>query len=390
LGFFGVDNGGNRSAGAGSFKVATSGILTSGIADTNDNGTVNNGTGQSLNLTGSWTPDADFASTGRGTAALNVGGNPQGYAFYVVNPKSELIAVQTDPVTGGASLSLVSLLQSPVNVTGGGFSDGSLTASGAVMELNGVSTSTGSALPDVQLGVGMFDGKGNITLFQTDENKGGTYIPATPSTGTYSVDPTTGRVYPITGAGTGPQPVWYLAGTNRGFVIGTDSSATEGSFEPQSNGPFSLPSFLLSYAGGTIQPVLASVTNEVDSTAIPAPGGTLVVTYETGGPGGPQTSPPLSTFPTLSSMYSLGDDPNKTGMNTTGKLLLTAVGSTPTNSCMCTAIVYMIAGPPPPAMPGGLVDRSNNKWASINVATPTGAADPNPRVTVVQSTTPAP
>jgi hypothetical protein len=331
--------------------------------------------------------DTDFATTGRGTATLNVGTNTLHYALYVVVPKAELIAVQTDPVSGGASLSLVSLLQqfgASVNGTGI-FTNGTLNAS-SVMELNGAS----SAGPDVQLGVSMFDGKGNITLFQTDENTGGTVTENTFTTGTYNVAPSTGRVT-VNGLGAN-QPVWYLVNANRGFVIGTDLSATEGSFEPQTGAPFSLASFLLSYAGGTIQPVLASVTNEVDSTAIPPPGGTLVVTYETGGPGGPQTSPPLSTFPTLSSMYSLGDDPNKTGMNTTGKLLLTAVGSTPTNSCMCTAIVYMIAGPPPPAMPGGLVDRSNNKWASINIALPTASAppDPNPRLTVVQSTSQPP
>jgi len=281
-----------------------------------------------------------------------------------------LIAVQTDPVSSGASLSLDSLLQPILNVTGGGFSDASLNGS-AVMELNGMS----SAGPDVQLGVGQFDGAGHITLFQTDENKGGTYIPAAPFTGSYNVDATTGRVT-VTGLGTGAQPVWYLVNANRGFVIGTDNSVTEGSFEPQSGGTnstppgFSLPSFLLGYAGGTIQPVSTSVTNEVDSTTIPAPGGTMIVTYDTSGPGGPQTN-----LPTLSSVYAL--DPNGA---TTGKIILTAVGS-PTP----TAIVYIVNA----AATGGTgtIDRSNNKWASINIATPTGAADPNPRLTVVQSTT---
>ena len=113
----------------------------------------------------------------------------------------------------------------------------------AVMELNGLS----SAGPDIQLGVGQFDGQGGITLFQTDENNGGTYIAAAPVTGTYSVNATTGRVT-VASLGTGPQPVWYLLSPNRGFVIGTDSSVTEGTFEPQSGAPFSLPSFLLAYA----------------------------------------------------------------------------------------------------------------------------------------------
>jgi hypothetical protein len=369
LGFFGVDSGGHRSAGAGFFKADSLGNLTSGVEDTNDNGTP----GQSQNLTGSWMLDAEYATTGRGTATFN----GQSYAFYTVNPTGELIEVQTDV---GASLSLVSVLKQLAGAVNGSFSNSNLSGS-AVMELNGVSNSNGS--PDEQLGVSAFDGNGNITLFQTDENNGGTYTENT-FTGTYNVDPNTGRVT-VMGLGSS-QPVWYLAGTNHGFVIGTDSSATEGSFEPQSNSPFSLPSFLLAYAGGTIQPVLPSVTNEVDSTFIPAPGGTLVVTYDSSGSSGPLSNQMLS------SAYSLGDDPNKTGMNTTGKILLTAVGSTPTNSCMCTAIVYMIAGPPPPAMPGGLVDRSNNKWASINIALPTASAppDPNPRLTVVQSTSQPP
>ncbi len=369
LGFFGVDNGGNRSAGAGSFQVDSTGTLTSGVADTNDNGTV---TSQAP-VTGSWALDADFATTGRGTAALSVGGNPQNYAFYVVNSKNELVALQTDLVSSGASLSLVSLLQPVLNITGGGFSDASLNGS-SVMELNGY-TGGSSPLPDVSLGVGQFDGAGTITLFQTDENKGGTYIPATAVTGTYSVDPTTGRV--TVGLPTGPQPVWYLAGPNRGFVIGTDSAVTQGSFEPQAGSPFSLPSFLLTYAGGTIQPVLASVTNEVDSTVIPPPGGTMNVTYDaSGGPGSPPPPPVMNQM--LSSTYALGDDPGSTGMNTTGKFILTA-----TTSSVPTAIVYMVTA----AAQGGTgtPDLSKNKWVSINVATPTGAQDPNPRMTVVQS-----
>ena len=362
MGFFGVDPGGNRSAGAGAFAADVSGNLTSGIEDTNDNGTV----ASQVAFTGLWVADADFATTGRGTITLNVGTNVLDYAFYVVNPKSELIAVQTDAVSSGASLSLVSMLQPKANVTGGGFSNASLNGS-TVMELNGMS----SAGPDVQLGVGQFDGQGNITLFQTDENKAGTHTVNT-LTGTYNV-PANGRVT-VAGLGTGPQPVFYLADANRGFVIGTDSSVTGGTFEPQSGAPFSLPSFLIAYAGGTIQPVSTSVINEVDFTTIPAPGGTMVVTYDTSGSAGPQMNLMLS------STYALGDDPGGTGVNNTGKFILTAVGSP-----VPTAVVYMINAAPNPTG-GGTIDRTNNRWASINIATPTGAADPNPRLTVVQST----
>lgn len=369
MGFFGVDAGGNRSAGAGAFKADVSGNLTSGVEDTNDNGTV----ASHVAFTGLWVPDADFATTGRGTITLNVGTNTLNYAFYVVNPKGELVAVQTDLVSSGASLSLVSLLQPVLNITGSGFSNTSLKGS-SVMELNGY-TGGSSPLPDVSLGVGQFDGAGTITLFQTEENKGGTYIPATAVTGSYSVDPATGRV--TVSLPTGPQPVWYLAGSNKGFVIGTDSAVTQGSFEPQAGSPFSLPSFLIAYAGGTIQPVLASVTNEVDSTVIPPPGGRMDVTYDaSGGPGSPPPPPVMNQM--LSSTYALGDDPGGTRTNTTGKFILTA-----TTSSVPTAIAYMVTA----AAQGGTgtPDLSRNKWVSINIATPTGAQDPNPRLTVVQS-----
>jgi hypothetical protein len=377
MGFFGVDPGGNRSAGAGAFAADVSGNLTSGIEDTNDNGTV----ASQVAFTGLWVADADFATTGRGTITLNVGTNVLDYAFYVVNPKTELIAVQTDAVSGGASLSLVSVLEQLPGSVNGQFSDGALNNS-TVMELNGMS----SAGPDVQLGVGQFDGTGHITLFQTDENNGGTVTRNIFTAGTYNVPTgsTNGRVFPITGLGTGPQPVFYLVNANRGFFIGTDSSVTQGSFEPQTGGTdstppgFSLPQFLLSYAGGTIQPVSTNVTNEVDFTVIPAPGGTLVVTFDTSGPAGPQMNQSVSL------PYVL--DPNN-GATTGAIFLQPPTGSpVPSNPCSCDEIVYLVDA----AATGGTgpVDRTNNKWISINLATPaTGAADPNPRLTVVQSTT---
>jgi Putative Ig domain len=366
LGFFGVDPAGQRSVGAGAFKADNSGSFSNGIEDTNDNGVVTNAAA----FTGSWTLDADFATTGRGTATLNVGANVLDYVFYVVDPASEVIEVQSDAVSGGASLSLVSVAKQLQGSVNGTFSNGSLNSS-AVMELNGAT----SAGPDVQLGVGQFDGRGNITLFQTDENKAGTHTVNT-FTGTYNIPTgsTNGRVT-VAGLGGGAQPIFYLTNANRGFYIGADASATEGTFEPQLNAPFSLPSFLIAYAGGTIQPVSSSVTNEVDFTTIPAPGGTMIATYDTSGPAGQLTNQMLS------STYALGDDPGGTGQNTTGKIILTAVGSPSP-----TAIVYMINGPPAAAQ-DGTIDRSNNRWASINIATPTGVADPNPRLTVVASTT---
>jgi Putative Ig domain len=362
MGFFGVDPTGNRSAGAGAFEADGSGNLTNGIEDTNDNGAVEH----IPSFTGSWAVDTDFATTGRGTETLN----GLQYAFYVVDPTSELITVQIDRPSSG--LSLVSVLKQLPGSVNGIFGNSALNAS-SVMELNGY-TGGSSPLPDVQLGVSTFDGSGHIILYQTDENKGGTVSENVFTAGTYNVDPSnpnSGRVI-VAGLGSGPQPVWYLVSANRAFVIGTDSSVTQGLLEPQTGAPFSLPSFLLTYAAGTIDPVLPSVTNEVDSTVIPPPGGTINVTYDTSGPGGPQSSQGLS------STYALGDDPNNTGMNTTGKFILTAKGS-----AVPTQIVYIITG-----QASGSTMLAANKWAAINVALPSGAADLNPKIVYAESTHP--
>ena len=149
--------------------------------------------------------------------------------------------MRTDPVSSGASLSLVSGLKQCVGITGNcTVTNGTLNAT-SVMELNGGGT-TSVPSPDVSLGVSTFDGHGNITSFQTDENNGGTVTRNT-FTGTYNVDTTNGRVA-VTGIGSTP-PVWYLVSANRGFVIGTDPSATEGVFEPQAGGPVQPSIFLV-------------------------------------------------------------------------------------------------------------------------------------------------
>ena len=73
---------------------------------------------------------------------------------------------------------------------------GNGTTNGAVFELNAVSNSGGTPVPDISLGLGNFDGNGNITSYTFDENNGG--VLTTPSqnnyTGTYTVDPATVRV----------------------------------------------------------------------------------------------------------------------------------------------------------------------------------------------------
>ncbi len=292
FGYSGVDGGGKRTAGAGYFVTDALGNITSGLADTNDNGALES----KAAVTG--TVSAVDSTTGRGTATLTIGSSTVNYAVYVVSLSvlngSGLTAVQIDPVSGGASLTLANLLQRAVAGTcGSNFSNLCLNAkrggtpNAAVFELNAV---TGSA-PDISLGIGNFDGQGHITSYDYDQNSGGTLTTPNQS-GTYNVDATSGRVT-VTLTGATYQPVWYLVNFNNGFSIGTDPSVTQGYFEPQTvTQPISLLSFFGNFYGGTINPVLSTVTNEVDfSVATPLPGngggtGTYAETYDSNGPAG--------------------------------------------------------------------------------------------------------
>jgi len=219
------------------------------------------------------------------------------YALYVVpgNPFPTLVAVQTDPVSSSVPVTLASIAQRQA-AAGGGFTNLSLNATrgnstnGVVFELNAVSNSAA----DVSLGLGNFDGAGNITAYTFDENKGGTLT--TPAqnnyTGTYAVDstnPQSGRVT-VNLAGVTNQPVWYLLTFNTGYVIGTDPGVTSGTFEPQIVvQPIFITALFGLFAGGTSNPVLPSVINEVEAVNLnppPPPGmgtGTYVTAFDSSG-----------------------------------------------------------------------------------------------------------
>ena len=313
FGFSGIDAGGGRDAGAGYFLTDANGNISAGMADINDNGSVQS----KSSVTGSLS--AVDPATGRGTASFTIGSSTVNYAFYVVSLAllngSGLTAVQIDPVSGGATLTLASLMQRAA--IGAGFGDeflntnypgdpSSSPVNGALFELSAVS----NAAPDVSLGVGQFDGIGNIKTYAYDENNGGALT--TPSqnnyTGTYNVDdPSSGRVT-VNLNGVTNQPVWYLVSLNTGFVVGSDPSVTAGLFESQTiTQPITILSFFGNFYGGTVGPVLSSVTNQVDwvlATPPPPPGSgnaTYADTFDSNGPAG------LLTNQTFNGVYTAPD-----------------------------------------------------------------------------------
>ena len=350
FGLFGIDAAGNRYGAAGYFITDSNGIIQpgSGLADINDNG----GVQRQAALSGSVIyPDPVDSTAGRGTATFTIGTNTFHYAFYVVPAAAgklfpSLVAVQTDPVSGGVPVTLASISQRGA-AAGGAFTVKSLNATrglspnGAVFELNAVSTAGGTPAADMSVGLGNFDGNGNITSYIFDENNGGALT--TPSqnsyTGTYTVDAISGRVS-VSLTGITNQPVWYLVTFNTGFVVGTDPNVTAGVFEPQTvSQPITILSLFGIFYGGTSNPVLPSVINEVEAAVVtppPPPGsgnGTFNATYDSSGT-------------TLPMMNQMSNECYTTPDPGTGRTLVYQLDSNKTcnNPTILVDILYLVSG----------------------------------------------
>ncbi len=286
FGFIGADAGGHRSGMAGEFSSDGKGHLN-GIADMDDNGTVNS----QVTLTAS-----NFTilstTTGRGnvTITFNVaGGQTSTYIFYVINT-NEILIMEDDPV-GDALLAGDILLQ-----TGGGsFTDGALNGN-SILGVQSVDNSSGSPVGDVTGGILSANGSGSGSS-SFDDNHGGTLTTET-GTGTYSVD-STGRVTLI-GLGGSHLPVFYLVSQNQGFAIGTDNAVAFGEFYPQTGGSFTNGSISGAYTGGSDYPEDLNSGAEVDLLTGDGAGNFTGVT-ENDGAHGPQESAIANTYSVASS-----------------------------------------------------------------------------------------
>jgi hypothetical protein len=149
-----------------------------------------------------------------------------------------------------------------------------------------------------------------------------------------------------------PVAYWYLTGTNTGFVVGTDPNVTAGSFEPQTvvPQPVGITSLSGNFYGGTSNPVLPSVINEVEAavaTPPPPPGsgnGTFAGTYDSSGTTGVMMNQ-MFTFPSQSGStggFCLADGdacPNpQQGTSTTGRMLILDNSGNPVD------ILYIVSG----------------------------------------------
>ena len=227
---FGVSSG--FSSAAGRF-TATSGNITAGSLDEDNQGT--------LNSDAPFTGTYSVAANGRGTMTLNITGsaNPVNAVFYVVS-SGELQLMSSDAQNVNTLFAGMILQQKGA----GKFSNASLN-SASVIGLQGANSAAGN---DVMLGILSIPSAGNFAL-AADENNAGTAGSLNQS-GTYTAT-ANGRV---TVTGTTHPLVLYLLDANKGFVVGTDSNASTGFFEPQTGGSFSAASATGSFFQGPSTP----------------------------------------------------------------------------------------------------------------------------------------
>ncbi|WP_158824193.1 cadherin repeat domain-containing protein [Granulicella sp. S156] len=206
------------------------------------------------------------ASNGRGTLSFSVpngsgGTNPVDMAFYVVSA-TKLFMLSLDTASGTNANDLLSGKVLQQTVANGSFTNATLHGI-SVLHLDGLDSSSGGSpttyFPDILLALTSFDGAGNISITD-DENDGGT-VTSNPISATYSVA-ANGRVT-VTGGGGNHPPFFYLVGSNQGFAMNFSGEVQTGYFEPQTATGFSLASLDGTYALG----VLAPLSNGSDSTA---------------------------------------------------------------------------------------------------------------------------
>lgn len=217
FGFPGWDGNGNPSVSIGSFTIS-SGTVTNGLFDENDDGSVSTSVAFSGAL-----GTAD--SNGRATLNLTVGGSSAlPIPCYVVSAGKWYCAAYE----GGLGVTYGTILQQ----TGGPFSAASLSGNTVYEE----QSENGVPAPHTLLGVLTFDGAGSVTA-SLDADDGGGADQTVTGSATYTVtSAANGRVV-LTPSGGNPI-VLYMIGSNHAFTMDESTTPGFGTLEAQETGPF--------------------------------------------------------------------------------------------------------------------------------------------------------
>jgi hypothetical protein len=237
--------------------------------DCNDDGTLANTIATNITTTLGTYTTAD--TNGRGTATLYVGGSVSDLTFYWISA-AQLFIINSDPSP------LFSGEWQQVNVPFGssGFNQASFNG-------NVASYASGlgllGAAGTVSIGTATANGSSSVTS-QVYRDIGGAWQTPLPSstTCTYTVV-AIGRVA-LGGSGCGANPpIPYLNALNTAFVLGADSAAELGSFDPQTTG-LTNASVAGTYFAGPAEVVSQSAQAEVDIITLTS-NGNMQITRDT-------------------------------------------------------------------------------------------------------------
>lgn len=233
FGIAGMDAYQNRDANAGKMTLSSAGAISNGMLDeTNQGWCDTNGNNCSRNVTfTSGSLGSIDGSYGRVPMTITVSGGGDSHSVVYIVSASKAFVMNTDGANGPVSTGTT------LKRTLGTFNNNSMNGYGIVSQQSAACCSGNATY--VMLGRLSANGSGGFTI-GIDENDAGTITSNQSQSGTYSVDPSSGRMT-IAGVGNHP-PVFYLVGLNQAFLVDTGGGAGSGFVEPQANGPFSISS----------------------------------------------------------------------------------------------------------------------------------------------------
>ncbi len=230
-------------AAAGMFTANGSGKLSSGIQDTNDDGTV----ASNVWFTGNYT--AANNTTGRGQLSITAGTQTTHYTYYMLSADSFIFS-STDTGRGLIGLALRQSVEP--------FSKASLNGN-LVFEFSG---GMPEYAPTQLVGAGRFtaDGNGAISSGTQDRDVGGTMTDV-PFTGSYAIDANGQGYASMVRTGATDNLRLYMISPQSAFFVSRDLwLASGGRIGEQSNGPFNVSSISGTYGFGLRGTQLGSST----------------------------------------------------------------------------------------------------------------------------------
>lgn len=283
----------------GVFLTDGKGNITTGNSDHDLAGT---SPGEIAGSTGSYA----IASNGRGLLKLKLGVSTYQYSFYQTTSGRFLtISLDPSPMQNGLDAPLVAGTFTRQEQSAM-FSLGSLSGV-SVLEMNGLVQGTTTA--DILTGLTNSNGKGQIST-SLDEYKG-QLLPQQQQSGTYTVDPMTGRVL-VTVSGSTAYYM-YLIDFHTAYVLKGDESASSGYLESQTASSFADSTFSGDFFGGSV-PLTGGAAYNAVGVASPDGAGNISILSDTSSSSG------LQTGVTVTGTYST---------DSTGRVVVTATDDVP-------------------------------------------------------------